>query len=245
MFLWTKASFFFFFFFFFFFAYRLQSLPTLLSIFFVFPMGLYFVVMFGAISEDKSIKPGLKRSPPTNRSAADRSNAFLFFFFFLLEILFVLTSIKCCRVLPFLANYKWSAAIGGLCSVTVVFPQYLHIYFCCEVHTLMLTMWDHNHWDFIRFIIIQSTLVITNSKGLSEILRDIRTSTYQICRIYEKMNRTAAFNKYICNLTPEVRDILKILWKRGVGAISPLFHNILLPDVRFSCLSRDQIIASR
>ena len=30
---------------------------------------------------------------------------------------------------------------------------------------------------------IQSTLVISNSKGLSVILRDIRTSTYQICRI--------------------------------------------------------------
>ena len=33
---------------------------------------------------------------------------------------------------------------------------------------------------------IQSTLVISNSKGLTEILRDIRTSTYQICRIEEK-----------------------------------------------------------
>ena len=31
-------------------------------------------------------------------------------------------------------------------------------------------------------------------------------------------------NKYICNWTLEVRDKLKILWKRG--AISPLFHNI-------------------
>ena len=33
---------------------------------------------------------------------------------------------------------------------------------------------------------VLSTLVISNSKGLSEILRDIRTSTYQICRIEEK-----------------------------------------------------------
>ena len=30
---------------------------------------------------------------------------------------------------------------------------------------------------------VQSTLVISNSKGPSETLRDIRTSTYQICRI--------------------------------------------------------------
>ena len=62
---------------------------------------------------------------------------------------------------------------------------------------------------------IQSTLVVSNSKGLSEILRDIRTSTYQICRTEEKLIRLTTFNKYMCNLTPEVRDILKILWKRG------------------------------
>ena len=38
--------------------------------------------------------------------------------------------------------------------------------------------------------LIQSTLVISISKGLSEILRDIRTSTYQICRIEEKIIQT-------------------------------------------------------
>ena len=76
---------------------------------------------------------------------------------------------------------------------------------------------------------LQSTLIISNSKGLSEILRDIRTSTYQICRIQEKIIQTTTFNKYICYWTFEVRDILKILWKRrncSLGAISPLFHNI-------------------
>ena len=62
---------------------------------------------------------------------------------------------------------------------------------------------------------LQSTLVISNSKGLSEILRDIRTSTYQICRIEEKLIRLPTFNKYMSNWTLEVRDILKILWKRG------------------------------
>ena len=35
---------------------------------------------------------------------------------------------------------------------------------------------------------IQSTLVISNSKGLSKILRDIHTKTYHICRIEEKTN---------------------------------------------------------
>ena len=33
---------------------------------------------------------------------------------------------------------------------------------------------------------LQSTLVISKSKGFSEIFRDIRTTTYQICRIQEK-----------------------------------------------------------
>ena len=45
---------------------------------------------------------------------------------------------------------------------------------------------------------IQSALVISISKGLSEIHRDIRTSTYQISRI-KKKNLTT---KFICNLTP-------------------------------------------
>ena len=90
---------------------------------------------------------------------------------------------------------------------------------------------------------IQSTLIIMNSMGLTEILRDIRTSTYQICRIEEKIIRKTTFNKYIFNWTLEGRDILKILWKRG--AISPLFHNIVLPVVRFSYLGRDQIFTSR
>ena len=62
---------------------------------------------------------------------------------------------------------------------------------------------------------IQSTPVISNSKGLSEILRDIRTSTYQTCRIEEKIIRTTTFNKNMCNWTLEVRDILKIFRKRG------------------------------
>ena len=42
---------------------------------------------------------------------------------------------------------------------------------------------------------IQSTLVISKSKGPSNILRDIRTSTYQICRIEEKINKTTTFHK--------------------------------------------------
>ena len=82
------------------------------------------------------------------------------------------------------------------------------------------------HYDLNLFKQVQSTLVISNSKGLCKILRDIRTSTYQICRIEEKLIRLTTFNKYMCNWTLDVRDVLKILWKSGEIALSPLFHNI-------------------
>ena len=60
---------------------------------------------------------------------------------------------------------------------------------------------------------VQSTLVISKSKGLSEILRDILTSIYRICSFGENINLTSTFHKF--NLTPEVRGtcILKILGK--------------------------------
>ena len=54
-----------------------------------------------------------------------------------------------------------------------------------------------------------------------------------ICPFHHSSNgggATTTFHKGISNVTPEVGDILKILWKRGPGAISPLFRNILLPD---------------
>ena len=69
------------------------------------------------------------------------------------------------------------------------------------------------------------------------ILRDIRTSTYKNCRIEGKITRTNLTNIFAIGLL-EIR-ILQILWKRG--AISPLFHNIFKPVVRFSRLDRDQI----
>ena len=42
---------------------------------------------------------------------------------------------------------------------------------------------------------IQSTLVISKSKGPFKTLRDIRTSTYQICSTEEKTIRTTKFHK--------------------------------------------------
>ena len=83
---------------------------------------------------------------------------------------------------------------------------------------------------------VRSTLIISEVQGTLS-----NTSWYPYSDIsdlqnWRKMNRTTTFHKWVCNLTPEVKDIMKILWKRG-GAISPHFHNILLPVVRFPCLT--------
>ena len=47
---------------------------------------------------------------------------------------------------------------------------------------------ENSKSDFNNAVLytVQSTLVISISKGLSEVLRDIRTSTYQVRRIKEK-----------------------------------------------------------
>ena len=134
-------------------------------------------------------------------------------------------------------------------------------YFCGEIRKISCRyplIWryveyqENRIFDWQKLVLIQSTLVISNSMGNSEILRDIRTSTYQIYRIEEKIIRTTTFNKYICNWTLEVRDILKILWKRGEIVhleqfllFSTMFFFLFLPVVRFSCLGSDQIFSSR
>ena len=76
---------------------------------------------------------------------------------------------------------------------------------------------------------IQSTLLISKSKGPSKTVRDIRTSTYQICSIEEKTIWTTKFDKWLCNLTPLIRNIY---WKyRGKGEkllFFTIFYNLIL-----------------
>ena len=78
---------------------------------------------------------------------------------------------------------------------------------------------------------LQSTLVISKSKGPSETLRDIRISTYQMCRTEENTNRITKFHKLTCNLIPLVRNIC---WNI-VEQFLPLSIIFLLPGVRFLC----------
>ena len=82
--------------------------------------------------------------------------------------------------------------------------------------TVLITMWSYyvkSSMIFIRIctlfftVYIQSTLVISKSKGPSETLRGIRTSTYQIWKIEENTNGITNFYNLTCDLTPLVRDI--------------------------------------
>ena len=93
-------------------------------------------------------------------------------------------------------------------------------------------------WHYSK---VQTTLVISNCKGLSEILRDIRTSTYQTCRIEEKLIRLTTFNKYMCNWTLEIywkycEKEEKLLLRSNFSSFPQYFLH-----VRFSCLGREQI----
>ena len=57
---------------------------------------------------------------------------------------------------------------------------------CGKLYKIKSDMWLRLVLKWTNFQ-IQSTLVISKSKGPSETLRDIRTSTYQICSIEDKI----------------------------------------------------------
>ena len=88
-------------------------------------------------------------------------------------------------------------------------------------------------------------LVISKSKDHlkhSEIsvLRHIRFAELRKIQI-EQPNFT---NKYVIWLL-KLKIYTENIVENGRRAISPLIHNILLPEVRFPCLKKDQIFSSR
>ena len=73
----------------------------------------------------------------------------------------------------------------------------LHVFLLFLVRVYKSTESYCCHFDISMSVsvgIIQSTLVISKSKGPAETLRDIRTSTYQMCRIEENTKRTTKFH---------------------------------------------------
>ena len=64
----------------------------------------------------------------------------------------------------------------------------------CSRRSLVQKFQFHSD-DMKQRIKLQSTLVISNLKGPSETFRDIRSSTYQMCKTEENTNRTSKFHK--------------------------------------------------
>ena len=94
---------------------------------------------------------------------------------------------------------------------------------------LLFILFIHRFIYFSFYLLTQSTLVISKSKGPSKTVRDIRTSTYQMCTFEENTKQTTKFHKWTCNLTPLIR---KICWKYcGKG-------EKLLPRSNFSSFSQ-------
>ena len=79
-----------------------------------------------------------------------------------------------------------------------------------ELFSFFNSCFCSSSWPYNRIQMYMS-LVISNSKGPPETLRDIRASSYQIFRIEEKTIRTTTFNKFICNWALDANDISKIL----------------------------------
>ena len=68
-----------------------------------------------------------------------------------------------------------------------------------------------------RSIYIWITLILREDQVVSftvdsRYLEDQETLLNTSRYLYQKINRTATFHKWLCNLTPEVRNILKLLW---------------------------------
>ena len=89
---------------------------------------------------------------------------------------------------------------------------------------------------FLFYILISQITVDPHYLKVQGTLR--YTSRYPNLDISDlQNNRTTAFQKWICNLTPEVKKYIENIvekWRNcSLGAISPLFHNILLPVINF------------
>ena len=101
------------------------------------------------------------------------------------------------RILILFSTTALFVQIKFLCSSVCRLPRYRANGVGVFVGTLYRTteLNGYMYRESPKILNIQSTLVISNLKGPSETLRDIRTSTYQIFRMEENTNRTTKFNK--------------------------------------------------
>ena len=88
--------------------------------------------------------------------------------------------------------FTYASYFGYLFSLTLSMTSYyleVTVNYISWSRDFALYLWPY----LIERHHIQSTLVISKSKGPSKTVRDIRTSTYQICSIEEKNNLNNQF----------------------------------------------------
>ena len=141
-----------------------------------------------------------------------------------------------------LSDAASSHLIYTVCSRRFVRTLRVTTVYCTLTHLCRMDCSTSTFWFKLYFICI-----IYSRLSLSQIPRDslkyFETSVPRHIRV-ERVRKTTiwtiTFNKWMCNLTPEVRNIYMYnnVEKRrncSLGAISPLFHIILLPVVIVSC----------
>ena len=177
-----------------------------------------------------------------------------------------------CHKTTFHIQWKWRELVTQICNVFNMtfllsmlgkilswrhfeiffyfFKQKVGFYVSCKLsprETIRITVESQISWKRnkrkkytvdSRYLEFQGTLIFFEIS----VLRHIRLAEFRKKWI-EPQHLT---NVYICNLTPEVRDIF-IIWKycgkeeklllRSNYFIFPLFYNILWPVVKCSCLS--------
>ena len=92
---------------------------------------------------------------------------------------------------------------------------------CCQANCLVVTFWTSNKKS-MALTPFAELFVIYSRISLSRIPRDslkhfeISVPRHiRVERVRKTINWTTTFNKWICNLTPEVRNIyIKIMWKK-------------------------------
>ena len=73
---------------------------------------------------------------------------------------------------------------------------------------------DKVHFSTERYYYSRLSLSRSQKATLWNISRYPYRDISDFQKIEEIINRTTIFHKWTCNLTPEIRDVVKILWKR-------------------------------
>ena len=189
----------------------LATKPSINWHFFMIPLDKLLILW-----HQQSIRPCVAQWSTAKFEAAGIPEAFMLG----LQIIFPWKTTSC---------YSWCCFWLDLPSSGFLRDRSLALFFFCCISVILLMTPAQ----------IQSTLVISKSNEPSETLRDIRTSTYQMCSIEENTNGTTKFHKLTCNLTPLVRNTCWKYCEKGekllLRSYFSSYPQYFVTDVRFVC----------